>query len=143
MRKETGIKAADVAKVEISKLTQGFTWKADDLPFTSALCGFILAQLILGPGQQSIRLITCVCWYPQSLCMFLPCASHALGWKARDPHGSIVQNSYQQFAERAVISPAQCCHCAYWALPTPVWEESNLQDPSVPFLLHCIDARVR
>lgn len=67
MRKETGIKAADVAKLKFSKLIQGFRWKGDDLPFTNALSGFILAKLSLGSCQQTIRLIT-VFWYP---CMFV------------------------------------------------------------------------
>ena len=121
-------------KLIVSKLIQGFRRKADDLPFTNALSGFVLAQLSLGSRQQSIRLITVCLLVSLYVCAcFCTCASHALGWKARDPHDSIVQNSYQQFAERAAISLAQCCHCACSALPTPVWRENNLQDPSAPF----------
>lgn len=102
MRKEVGIEAVDVAKVlfQIFKLIQVFRWK---IICSLPVSGFILAHLRLGTCEPLIKftMMYILVSIPICHCMFCTCISHVLVWKARDPHDSIIQSSYQQFAERA------------------------------------------
>lgn len=102
--------------------------------FTSALCGFILAQLILGPRQQSIRLITCVCWYVP--CMFVHVSVHVypMRWGGRPgiptaaSSKTVISNLLrEQWFHRLSVAIVHTKHSHARS------GGSNLQDPSAPF----------